>query len=162
MNIDEFVKEFSETSDKVQYIKKHIVEKYVPYEKKIAICKNIIESADYTPTIEDIKKKYYSPNTPLRYVLFCMSIIDVYTDIVLNKTDDNNNNVIGGFNSLNSIKVFEILFKELDKEYREIETILNMMIDDTVNKENNLVSFFSTKIDSFKLIYDSISPYKKK
>lgn len=161
MNINLFIKEFNERTDKIQCIKEHIVEKYVPYEKKMAICKNIIESADYTPQIDVIDKKYYCPNTPMRFVLFCMSLIDIYTDIELEKYNDSRD-VMGGFNQLDSNGVFEIFFKELDKEYNVMTTILQMMVDDCVNKENNLVSFFSSKIDSLKALYDISLPYISK
>ncbi len=157
MNINEFVKEFNERTDKIQCVKEHIVKKYVPYEEKMAICKNIIDHADYTVNIEGIEKKYYSPNTPMRFLLFSMSIIDRYTDIELDKIK-NNFDVIGGYNKLNIIGVFEILFKELDKEYREIDNILQMMVDDAITKENNLVGYFDTKIDAFKIVYETLAP----
>lgn len=157
MNINEFVKEFNEALDKTQCVKSHITKKYIPYEQKMAICKNIINSADYTPTIDDLDKKYYCPNTPLRFVLFSMSIVDSYTDIKLTKIKDGRD-VIGGFNKLNSINFFEIFFKELDKEYREMDTILKMTVDDTINKENNLIDFLDTKFNSLKIVYNTIVP----
>lgn len=157
MNINSFVKDFTETSDKTQCIKEHIVEKYIPYEKKIAICKNIIKCADYTNNIDGVEKKYYSPNTPMRFLLFSMSIINNYTDIELDKIKDNPD-IIGGYNKLNAIGIFEILFRELDREYRELNTILQMMVDDTISKENIFVGYLDTKIDSFKVAYDTIAP----
>lgn len=157
MNINEFVKEFNERTDKIQCVKEHIVEKYIPYEKKMAICKNVINHADYTTNINGLEKKYYAPNTPLRFVLFSISIVDSYTDIKLKK-NKSNRDVMGGFNKLNSIGFFELLFSELNREYKEINTILQMMVEDTINKENSLTEYFNTKLDSLKIIYDTFMP----
>lgn len=161
------IKEFSDLfiksgeSDRISLVKEHITEKYLPYEKKMVICKNIINNADYTPNIDIVDKRYYSPNTPMRYVFFCMSIVDFYTDIELEITTIDNEekkDVIGGFNLLDQNGVFEILFQELGREYKNLNTVLNMMIDDTNTKENNLVGFLSTKTDSIRALYNAALP----
>lgn len=157
MKINEFITEYSEARDKEQCMKMHIVKRYVPYEQKMAICKNIIESADYTPNINIVDKKYYCPNTPMRFVLFCISLIDTYTDIELEEYD-NGRNVMGGFNQLDSNGVFEIFFKELDKEYNIMTTVLHMMVDDYEKKENSIISFLDTKLEIFKKVYNTALP----
>lgn len=161
MIISKFITEYSEARMKEECIKKHIITKYLPYEQKMAICKNIIESADYTPFVDVVEKKYYCPNTPMRYVLFCMSIVDAYTDIELEQIDSGRD-VMGGFNQLDSNGVFEVLFKELCKEYNTMTTVLEMMENDYYNKENCLVGFLSSKIDSIKGLYDATFPYIEK
>ena len=158
MNINDFITEYRTDFN----IKKHIVNRYIPYEQKMAICKNIIDNADYTPNIDNINKRYYCPNTPMRFVLFCMSIVDKYTDIELDESDLGNNqkgrDVIGGFNKLNSNGVFEELFKELDREYKELSTVLKMMVDDCISKENSIVDFLNTKFDALKALYEASLP----
>lgn len=158
MNIKDFIEEYNNASEKDIYVKSHIVENYIPYEKKVAICRNIIDTADYTPNVEATNNKYYSPNTPIRFVLFCMSIIDSYTDIEPEEIDDKRD-VMGGFNLLESNGVFKILFRELDKEYNTLNNVMQMMVEDTINKENCLVSFLSSKFDAIQVLYDTIYPY---
>lgn len=149
MKIKEFSKLFKEAGDseKISLIKEHIITKYLPYERKMAICKNIVDGADYTPNIDVIDKKYYSPNTPMRFVFFCMSIVNVYTDLEC-ETKKKKKDIIGGFNQLEECGVFEILFQELGREYDNMYNVLMMVTDDVKNKEENLVGFLSTKFDS--------------
>ena len=161
MNIKEFIELFNNAKDKNIFIREHIKDFYIPYERKMALCKNVIEGADYTPNLEVIDKKYYSPNTPMRFVFFCMSIIKTYTDITCEKIMiDNNENddILGGFNQLDKYGVFEILFQELGKEYKELQTVLSMMIEDINNKENSLVGFLSTKLDAFEILLNTALP----
>lgn len=156
MLITEFLQGYKKAVDKTEFVKEHVVTDYIPYERKMAICKNIIQGADYSPNIDVINKNYYCPNTPMRFVLFCMSIVDAYTDIELEQLEEGKRDVMGGYNKLDAEGVFEVLFKELQKEYSTMNTVLQMMTDDTFNRENNLVSFLSTKFDSIKALYDTV------
>lgn len=163
MKIKEFSKLFKEAGDseKISLIKEHIITKYLPYERKMALCKNVIDSADYTSNINLVNKKYYSPNTPMRFVFFCMSVVNAYTDLEWEKVvidNEEKNDVIGGFNILDEIGVFEILFNELDREYNILNTIQQMMIDDTYKKENSLVAFLATKYDSIEALCNVVMP----
>lgn len=156
MNINDFIKEYS-NSIKKDIVKKHIIKRYIPYERKIAICNNIVKNADYTFMVEATEKSYYSPNTPIRFVLFCMSLIQEYTDIKLDLLDDKVD-VIGGFNKLDQVGAIEDIIAELDCEYEKLKVVLEMVVNDTEYKENNLVSFLTTKLDSIKAIYDVTLP----
>ena len=158
MNIVEFLESFNKAEDKNAFVREHIVVSYLPYEKKMGLCKNIIDSADYTPNLEVIDKKYYSPNASMRFLFFSMSIVNTYTDIELDKIDEKRNDVIGGFNKLDENGVFEILFQELGKEYSKMKLILAMMVEDVNNKENSLVGFLSTKFDAFETLYNTALP----
>lgn len=167
MKIQEFVEEYKNLGDseKISLLKEHITTKYLPYERKMVICNNIISSADYTPKVDVVNKKYYSPNTPMRFVFFCMSIIEEYTDLECNLimiNDEEKKDIIGGFNLLDEENVFESLTRELGREYKALDTVLKMMIDDTNMKECNLVEFLSTKLDSVKTLYDSSLSFLEK
>lgn len=160
MKISEFSDLFvkSGEQDKISLVKKHIVEAYLPYERKMALCKNVIDWADYTPNLEVIDKRYYSPNTPMRFVFFCMSVLDAYTDIECETYEKNKRDVIGGFNQCDKCGIFDVLFQELGREYKVLQTVLQMMVDDTENKEKNLVGFLATKIDSMEALYNAALP----
>jgi hypothetical protein len=160
MKIGEFSDLFrnSGDQDKITLVKQHITEKYLPYERKMALCQNVIKGADYTPIVDAVDKRYYSPNTPMRFVFFCMSILDAYTDIECETIDENKKDILGGFNQLDKNSVFDVLFQELGREYKVLNTVLQMTVDDTYNKENNLVGYLTTKIDAIEALYNAALP----
>ena len=160
MKATEFCNLYSETNDseRVSLIKKHITTSYLPYEQKMMLCKRVIDAADYTPKVDIVDKTYYSPNTPLRFLLFCVGIVSSYTDIEYEYLEDGTPNVIKTFNLLDEKNIFEGLFNELGREYKVLQTILNMMVEDTNNKENNIVGFLTTKIDSLETLYNAAMP----
>ena len=157
MNINDFINEYNDSQNKEEIIKKHIINRYIPYERKIAICNNIVKSADYTPVVEVTDRSYYSPNTPIRFVFFCISLIQEYTDIELDMLDKKID-VIGSFNKLDKVGVIEEIISELGREYKILKTVLEMVVNDTECKESNLVNFFTTKFDSMKALYDASLP----
>lgn len=157
MNINDFINEYNQSVTKEDFVKKHIVNYYVPYERKMVLCRNIVKNADYTIMVDDIQKSYYSPNTPMRFLLFCVTLIDEYTDIELDLVEEGRD-VIGGFNKLDQKGIFEIIISELNREYNIFKTVLDMIVNDTECKENNIVGFLNTKFDSIKILYDTIVP----
>ena len=137
-SVKDFVKEYEKQLtevDKDKFVKNHLkAEKYLLYEDKIKLAENIVKSSSYAIANEDgalRKTDVIAFNSPMRYILFVMTIVDKYTNIRVNFQD-----VMPEFNALNFDGLIEVIFKKIgDKEINEFNTILDMVLDDfTVNK----------------------------
>ena len=67
-----------------EFIKKHIVNEYVDYLTKDAYCSKIVESSTH---IQDGEHTIIKVNSTVRYMLFVMRLIELYTDIDINFED---------------------------------------------------------------------------
>ena len=148
MTVKEFVNEYNQASDKEKCINKHIIkDKYVSYAEKITRCKNIIDTTMYV-TVED--KRFFKQNSVSQYMLFSLTLIDLYTDIEIDIND-----------SLNIFDLFEkhCLIGKITSsipinEKNNFEFILNMMIDDLMINTRNMVGFIEDKLNELSLLGD--------
>lgn len=84
MTVNEFIEEYNKQINddaKTKFIKKHIVTDYVNYEEKIVLCKNVINASTYVLDENGSYSDIIKFNTPTRYMLYTLTIIDTYTDI---------------------------------------------------------------------------------
>jgi len=128
--------------DKEDFIKRHIVKKYLPYKEKVAMCTSIV---DVTMSMSGVFKQ----DTPTRHLLFVMSVIDKYTDIEIDF-----NNSLDDFDILCESGVGNNIMSLIDESERDmITTVLNMCVDDYMENNRSLASM----LDSFKLSIGSIN-----
>jgi len=143
MKVEDFVKKYKATPKLVD-LKKHVVNKYVPYLEKIALCTNIVNSTSHIETKD--KRQLVKINTPARYVLFTMYILNTYTDLDVDFTEDN---FVKDYDMLKEAGLIEA-FLDIDKntgksliplsEYVEFNTVLNMALDDLRDNEYSLTA----------------------
>lgn len=147
MRINDFINEYNNKTDREKdaFLKKHIITDYVPYEKKIAECKNIINSSMYTAD------GHFNDDQTTRYMLFTLAVVKHYTDFEVNY-----DNVLEDFNMLERYGISEKL-SELIMDSHRFVTVLNMMVDDVVSRETNIVRYFEGKLDAFQMLLDAIS-----
>lgn len=150
MKVSQFIDGYKATTKgKEEYINKHIVKNYIPYADKISTCDRIINSSMMTNTEPNVFKM----NTPMRKMLFALSIIDLYTDI-----DINWGNVLVDYDLLDESKLLIAIVSEIDRdEIEHFSSILNMMVDDYMVNNRELVSYIETKIEAMKLGFDALS-----
>lgn len=150
MKVNEFIEEYKKANDKEKFVLKHIVENYIPYEEKITICKNIIDKSNYK---EINGVNIYSPNTPMRYMLFVVTILKRYTDI------DIEENILDVFNQLSQNNVIDIILAYIPKqEYDSMEMVLNMCKNDFIDRDRSLVGYFDAKFQAFQLLFENSLP----
>ena len=79
MNIEKFLIQYKATPDdkKVEFMKKHITTKYLPYENKVSLCKEILDRSMW---IEVNDKQVFNLNSPVQYMLLIQALIQTYTD----------------------------------------------------------------------------------
>lgn len=173
-NVKSFVEEYEKCSnndDKAKFLKSKLkTEKYLPYADKLTFAENIVNHSSYTMIKEDgVLKKTdrIALNSPMRYILFVMTVVDKYTNIEVNF-----NNIMPDFDALNFNSLIEIIFEKIgDKETAEFNTVVEMVlndfmankyqfknyIDDTLLKVSGLVEKCVPLIDNITSKLDSMS-----
>lgn len=147
MKINDFIEEFKNATDKDECIKKHIKITYVPYERKIALCKNIANSVTH------VNNKFIV-NSPMKYVFLSLTLFSTYTDI----ETETGKNVMGSFNILNEQRATQALVNNLNKdEYFEFNQVLQMTLDDIYYNERDLTNYISDKIEALQVMLDSLN-----
>ncbi|MDO5399136.1 MAG: hypothetical protein Q4G33_14560 [bacterium] len=147
MKVCEFIAEFNNMNenDKGEFINNHIVTDYVPYEKKITICKNIIENTVYeNRDIDGEIEKVFKINSCARYMYYVLWIIKLYTDIEIEFTDGEG---LKAFNLLNKDCLIDAIIGMIsEKEINEFDKILSMTFDDFLTNEHDIVSYIDNKL----------------
>ena len=132
-NVKSFVEEYEKCSnndDKAKFLKSKLkTEKYLPYADKILLAENIVNHSSYAMVKEDgaLKKTdRIALNSPMRYILFVMTIVDKYTNIEVNFK-----NIVPEFDALNLNSLIEVIFEKVgDKETGEFNTVVEMVLND--------------------------------
>lgn len=154
MLISEFVEKYNEAKQKNAFVNKHIVTNYITYETKISLARNMVEISMY----KDINgKKVFVPNTPMRYMLFVQALIDSYTDLEWDKTDDGALKVSESFNNLEKNGLVEIIIAAIGDDVTKLTTVLNMVVDDAVDANRSIVPFLETKTEAISMLFDTFS-----
>lgn len=173
-NVKSFVEEYEKCSnndDKAKFLKSKLkTEKYMPYADKLAIAENIVKSSSYAIVKEEGKLKQtdrIALNSPMRYILFVMTVVDKYTNIEVNFQ-----NIMPDFDALNFNSLIEPIFEKVgDKETAEFNTVVEMVlndfmankyqfknyIDDTLLKISGLVEKCAPLIDNITSKLDSMT-----
>ena len=173
-NVKSFVEEYEKQStdaDKAKFLRSKLkTEKYMPYADKLAIAENIVKSSSYAMVKGDGVLKQadrIALNSPMRYILFVMTIVDKYTNIEVNF-----NNIMPDFDALNFNSLIEVIFEKVgDKDTAEFNTVVDMVlndfmankyqfknyINDTLSKVSGLVEKCAPLIDNIANKLDSMS-----
>lgn len=158
MTVQEFVKKYK-INPKTTDLKKHIVNKYVPFIEKVALCNSIVNSTSYKKVGE---RDVIMINTPARYILFVMHIINTYTDLDVDFTDGN---FVKDYDALKEVGLIEA-FTSVDQttgecllpisEYEEFNVLLNMALDDLRDNQYSLVAMFYNLKESLHISEDVV------
>lgn len=148
MNILNFIKELNKADNKVAFVDSHIdSNKYVPYEVKVKICQNIVESS----CLEDGRVKY---NTPALFMLYDLAIIEQYTDIEIDYEISTQiyNNLLQN-NIISLVKETSIFPpKELDA----FDEILDWVLNDFKMNEGSFIGWLNNRVDNLGTLLEEI------
>ena len=146
--------------EKLEFIKEHIKSDYIPFEKKADVAKAIIQASYYVneKDINDNDIKKFHVDSVAKYMLTCMSIIDLYTDIERNK---NEGKMLEDFNVLNEYGIFDVLIQNIQpRELKEFNMIIQMTADDLLTNEYEMHSFIRNQVERFgTLISTAVKPF---
>ena len=119
---------------------------YIPYIKKAEICAKIVNQAYYQKDEVTGTKKLHITST-IDYVLFKMSLIDMYTVV---KVDFKN--VMDEYDTLKKKRLLDFLLGAIDKEeYNEFEYILKMTKEDCLKNEYHAGAYIANRIQDISL-----------
>lgn len=150
MKIEQFVEEFNKSQNKEAYVKKHVVNEYVPFERKLGISDLIAKKM--TLDNGDLIK-----NTPMVYENFILSLIREYTDVEL--TPENN---LADFNLIEKYGISDILATAIGRDAKAFNTVLDMVINDAIDNHNNIVNHLNLKSDNIHFILDKFQDVAKR
>lgn len=151
MNIEKFLTQYKVNNNKDEFVKKHIVDKYIPYAEKVAHCENIVNKSSYINV--DNNTKIFKVNTPVRQVIFNLTLISLYTDI-----DIDFSNGFKCFDSLNKEHAIPIILANIpETEFIEFSAILTMVEDDFEVNERDFISYIDTKLTALGMFTESFS-----
>lgn len=156
MTLENFINGYKiTTKDKSEYLKKHIVNIYVPWATKVAEAKTIIELTQYVETTlpNGEKRKSFQRNTPYQFLMFLMRILVHYTDL-----EFENDKLVEVYDALKENDILEELIKLIPQnEYKEFQTILSMQLADVMENERSVVGFLQGKIDILSLLASQLN-----
>lgn len=161
MRLLEFVEKYNNMANntlKEQLLSKIKITPYVSIIKKDAYAQLIVDKTTFEQEAYDDNgvTKYRKTdkirvNSVAQYVQFCRAVIELYTDLEIDKDDKG---FINGYDALKSSGVLDILMIGSDKadplipmsELSEFKTILTMKQSDTQFNETTTQAFISKKI----------------
>ena len=149
MKVNEFVDGFKKANDKEKYVRKHIVNTYIPYAEKITECKRIANVSMYR--LDEKGVRHLSIDTPTRYMLFIVTIVKKYTDI-----EFDSENVLDGFDALNNDSIDGVIISLIGDDFDIFKSVFDMVINDVLDRERNIINYFDNKIDSFIHLLESL------
>ena len=160
-NIKSFVEEYENQltdTDKSKFLKTKLkTEKYLPYSDKLIIAENIIKSSSYAMIKEDGVLKQtdrIALNSPMRYILFVMSVVDKYTNMEVNFKD-----VMPEFDGLNSNGLIEAIFAKIGtKEVAEFNTVVEMVLNDFMANKYEFKNYVSESLSKISGMVEKCYP----
>lgn len=163
IKIDTFLNELldiHEFDDINKYVKTHIIKEYVPYEKKADIAKAIVDNC-YWRTVTDVngnKHKELHVDSVAKHMLFCMSVIKLFTDIECQYGDGK---MLEDFNALNRPGVIDIIMQNInEREINEFRMLVQLTCDDVMTNEFENHAFIIKQVNRFgELVGTAIAPF---
>ena len=122
----------------------------MPYSRKCALVKSIVDSTSYD---EVNGKKYYKRDTANMLFVFTMQLIANYTDLEFDQ-----NQVVQTYDALMESGTMNGLMTQIpEEEISLLRGMLDMHRDDVELNTRSLISFFETKADALRIAMDSIN-----
>lgn len=154
-SVKSFVEEYEKipkasTTEAEKFLRSKLkTEKYLPYADKVSAADYIVVSSSYA-IVKDgdelVQTDVIKVTSPMRYVLFVMTVIDKYTNIEVNFKD----NIMSEFDALNSNGLIEVIFSKIgDKEVAEFNTVLGMVADDFMANKFEFKNYVSEIVSKF-------------
>lgn len=144
ISVEEFVKQYKNLVNPIDFVKKHIVVDYIPYATKINSSLKILKATMFKTTEKQVE--VFAINTPIQYQLYTMKLIDTYTDIEINYTDNE-------FDNLDKNHLIDMIIGNIDeREITKFNEVFEMCKKDLFENNRALPNYF----DSIKLLIEKM------
>lgn len=144
--------------ERLQFVEEYIKNEYVPFETKADVAKAIVDTSYWrTEKTDGNKRKVLHVDSVANYMLKCMALVDLYTDIERQK---NEGKMLEDFNTLNGSGILDMIIQSINpRELKEFNMVLQMTQDDVIANEFENHAFISQQIERFgQLIGTALSP----
>ena len=149
LNVEEMVKEYTSTTNKVareKFMEKIQIEPYIGYSAKMVYANRIIESTSWDATGSKIEI-----NSPIRYMLYIYTLINVYTNI-----DLHNENMLAEYDALTSAGLKDLIIQKIpEAERKEFDAVLKMVADDYYANHFETHAYIDNLVDRFGNIVEN-------
>lgn len=146
MKIKEFVEGIKNGKISVE---DHVLDRYVPIEEKQARAEMIVENAYYS--VRDDGTREFRANSVALYMMMCMTLLDLYTDI------EREGNILEDFNALNEVGVFKFICQNVSKrEIDEFKNVLDWQEKDLIKNEYEIGGYMQRQVERFALILGNV------
>lgn len=141
MTIETFVATFKSNNDKTACCKERIVKRYVPFLTKVTECNRVVNATMVEPDAKG--NMVYKQKTPMRYLIFSMTLIKQYTDI-----EFENDNIADAYDKLDESGALEYFMNVVipQREVKEFNTLLSMVTSDYMENKRALLSYFESAV----------------
>ena len=154
VNIKSFIVAFKSKKsedEKKEFLSQHVITTYIPFEKKIAAANSIIDACYWGG--ED-PNKYLHIDSSAKYMLTCMTLVKLYTNLEY-KSDD----ILNIFNLLNENKVFDLLLECVDqRDLREFKMVVDLIGKDVITNEYENRAYITKQVNRFIDLAANILP----
>lgn len=145
--------------EKEKFVKEHITTEYVPYEKKADYAKAVADASYWIneKMPDGSIDKVLHIDSVAKYMLSCMGIVKLFTDI---RTQIGDGKMLEDFNELNKYGILDYIIQNVNqKELKEFNMILQMTCDDVIANEYENHAYFTKQIYRFgNLIGTALAP----
>ena len=162
-NVKEFVDKYVrriDDSDRAKFIKTNLkVDTYMPYAEKVACAERIVKTTSYAIIKDENsgemkKTNRIKINSPMRYILFVMNIVNEYTNISVNFA-----NIMPEFDALNKNGLIEVITDKIgEREMAEFNTVVDMILNDFMTNEYEFKNFVSEQLSNIGELVQKITP----
>lgn len=152
MTIKTFIDEYKNASNKDAFIQKHIVNQYVAFARKSAMCEQLAKKTTHSyVTVNGEDREIYKEDSVNRYILLMMLMIQEYTDI------DAGAMTYEEFSLLDEYAIPDKVHQNIpERERSQWETLLRMYIDDIRCNERDLIGWLDDRMDTARLAITSL------
>ncbi|MBQ0036430.1 MAG: hypothetical protein KBT35_05890 [Firmicutes bacterium] len=160
--VKEFVDKYNSIATdnlKEKFIRDNLeIKNYIGFSEKCSLAKRIINVTTFEKDENGKDTGNIKVDSVSRYLLFTLSVIDKYTNINVDFKK-----VTEEYDELNSNGLIELFVGEKSiiplKEYSELQTLLNMILDDTLQNNMSTQAFIQNQVTRFgTLVGITLSP----
>ena len=135
LKVEELVKEYTSTTNE-----------YISFAAKIVYANRIIESTAWNDDNQKIEI-----NSPIRYLLYVYTLLNVYTNIEVHKES-----MLAEYDALTSAGLKDLIIAKIpESERKEFEYVLKMTVDDYYANHFETHAYIDSLVDRFRNIVEN-------
>lgn len=150
MTVKDFIKEYKEAIDAKKYLEGRLTRKYVPYTEKTTRLENLIDKTSVISVNNE--KEIFMQNSPARFLIYTLILIDSYTDIDINFSE-----CIEEFDSLSEENIVGALLNIIpENERKTFQMLYDMIQVDYYENNRSVVGYLDRKAEAINMLMERV------